>query len=438
MSEPVVAIVGRPNVGKSTLFNRLIQRRQAIVDKQEGITRDRIYGQVEWSGCEFGLIDTGGYIPNDAGVMEKAIRQQVEFAIQEADAIVFLVDGREGVTPADTVLADALRQSGKRQILVVNKIDNDKQEVLGSEFFSLGLDRVISISALGGRKTGDLLDMMVQAVGDVKRTPAKLAQDEIRIAIAGMPNVGKSSIANALLGQEKSIVTEIPGTTRDAIDSRLKYYGKTYVLVDTAGLRKKTRVKENIEYYSALRAHKAIASSDVVVVVIDAVKGFGGQDQRIVREAIDQGKGLILAVNKWDLVQKQTNTHREYREAIKRLFKSLENYSILFVSARTKVRISKILPECETVFNRYRQKIPTGSLNRMIQEATDRYQPPAVKGKNIRIKYATQVDQAPPTIAVFCNFPHLIPESYKNYLENQLRSKVDLTGVPVKLVFKKS
>jgi len=370
--------------------------------------------------------------------MDEAIRRQIELAIDEADLIIFLVDGREGVSPVDTFLADLLRRAGKKHILVINKVDNDRQEVLQNEFFSLGMDVILTISALGGRKIGDLLDTVIESLGDVKMTMMDKEEEEIRIAIIGMPNVGKSSIANVLLGQEKSIVTDIPGTTRDSIDSRLKYYGKTYVLVDTAGLRKKAKVKENIEYYSSLRAHRAIKNSHVVIVIIDAMKGFGSQDQQIVHEVIEKGKGLVLAVNKWDLVEKETNTYMEYKQAISRLFKSLENYPILFVSAKTKQRISKLLPECKEVFNRCFQKIPTRTLNRIVQEATDYYQPPSVKGKNIRIKYVTQVGEAPLRFVFFCNFPHLIPDSYKNYLENQLRKHIDSKGIPIKLSFRRS
>lgn len=438
MPPSIVAIVGRPNVGKSTLFNRLIERRRAIVDEQEGITRDRIYGDVEWAGRMFTLIDTGGYVPEKVDIMEEAVRRQVEFAMEEADLLIFLVDGRDGISPVDTFLADVLRRSGKKHIMVINKIDSDNQEILSHEFRVLGLDPVITISAIEGRKVGDLLDMTVEHLGGAGTPRKEDSEREIRVAIVGMPNVGKSSIANALLGQEKSVVTEIPGTTRDSVDSRLRYYDRTYVLVDTAGLRKRAKVKENLEYYSSLRAHRAIDDSDVVLVIIDAPKGFGRQDQQIVREVLEKGRGLILVVNKWDLVEKKANTHAEYVESIKRLFKALENYPILFVSAKTKQRISKILPECKKVFDRCHMEVPTSTLNNVVKEAIERYQPPAVKGKNIRIKYVTQTGEAPPRFAFFSNFPQLVPTSYRNYLENQLRSEFDLAGTPIKLQFKQS
>ncbi|MEE9167553.1 MAG: ribosome biogenesis GTPase Der, partial [Candidatus Neomarinimicrobiota bacterium] len=436
MRKSVVAIVGRPNVGKSTLFNRLIGRQHAIVHEQEGVTRDRIYGEVEWAGRMFTLIDTGGYLPEKVDVMEEAVRRQVEFAIDEAEVLLFIVDGREGVSPVDKSLAGILRESGKKHITAVNKIDNDKQEVLRHEFSSLGLDPITTISALGGRKIGDLLDMIVGSMGAPMKPREKETEKEIRIAIVGMPNVGKSSIANALLGYEKYIVTEIPGTTRDSADSRLRYHNQTYVLVDTAGLRKKARVKENLEYYSALRSHRAVDDSEVVLVILDAPKGFGRQDQQIVREVIEKGKGLILLVNKWDLVQKETNTYMEYAKSVNRLFKATEDYPILFVSAMTKQRISKILPECKNVFDRCHQWVSTGKLNGIVKEATDRYQPPAERGKNIRIKYTTQTGEAPPRFSFFCNFPQLFSASYRNYLENQLRSQIDMKGTPIRLVFK--
>lgn len=437
MSKPIVAIIGRPNVGKSTLFNRLVGRRQAIVDKQEGITRDRIYAPVEWTGKEFTLVDTGGYIPDEADIMDSAVRQQVEIALEEADFLLFVVDGRDGISPTDEVLADIIRRSDKDYLLLVNKIDSDKQDLLEHEFHRLGLEKLISVSALSSRKIGDLLDNVVAALGD-SALPKAEDPDDIRVAIVGMPNVGKSSITNLLLGEDKSIVTDIPGTTRDSIDSRIKYHGKTIVLVDTAGMRRKAKVRESIEFYSNLRTFRAIDDAHIAIVVVDADKGFDKQDQQIVRQVIDSGRGLILAVNKWDLIQKETNTMDEFKKEIKRLFKSLEDYPMMFTSAKTKQRISKLMPLCLDVHKRWGQRISTRIINKTLDRAVKQYQPPAVKGKKIRLKYGSQVSQRPPRIAIFSNWPELIPVSYKNYLENQFRTQFDFTGVPLKFSYRLS
>ena len=436
MATPVVAIVGRPNVGKSTLFNRLIQRRHAIVDAQERITRDRLYGKVEWTGHTFTIVDTGGFIPEIDDVIDAAVRQQVQLAMDEADFILFIVDGRDGIVASDSFLADLVRKSGKPHVLVVNKIDNSDQEVLQHEFHELGIAPVVTLSALGGRRVGDLLDGVVESLGTKLREEER--EEGVRIAIVGVPNAGKSSISNRLLGEDKSIVTEIPGTTRDAIDSRLRYHGESYILVDTAGLRKKAKVNEDIEFYSTLRTHRAIRSAHVVLVVVDAGRGFSKQDQHIVSEVMDKGRGLILVVNKWDLIQKETGTHERFKNEIKRIFKSLEDYPILLISAKTNQRISKILPEAKGVYDRWRDRIPTGPLNQVVRAATDAYQPPATKGKNVKIKYATQVSASPPHFAFFSNFPDLIPVSYRNYLENRLRQALELDGVPVRLSFRRS
>jgi GTP-binding protein len=435
MAKPIVAIIGRPNVGKSTLFNRLVGRRQAIVDKQEGITRDRIYAPVEWTGKEFTLVDTGGYIPDEADIMDSAVRQQVEIALEEADFLLFVVDGRDGISPTDEVLADIIRRSDKDYLLLVNKIDSDKQDLLEHEFHRLGLEKLISVSALSSRKIGDLLDNVVAALGD-SALPKAEDPDDIRVAIVGMPNVGKSSITNLLLGEDKSIVTDIPGTTRDSIDSRIKYHGKTIVLVDTAGMRRKAKVRESIEFYSNLRTFRAIDDAHIAIVVVDADKGFDKQDQQIVRQVIDSGRGLILAVNKWDLIQKETNTMDEFKKEIKRLFKSLEDYPMMFTSAKTKQRISKLMPLCLDVHKRWGQRISTRIINKTLDRAVKQYQPPAVKGKKIRLKYGSQVSQRPPRIAIFSNWPELIPVSYKNYLENQFRTQFDFTGVPLKFSYR--
>ena len=437
MAKPIVAIIGRPNVGKSTLFNRLVGRRQAIVDKQEGITRDRIYGTVEWTGKEFTLVDTGGYIPDEADIMDAAIRQQVEIALDEADFLLFVVDGRDGISPTDEVLADMIRRSDKDHLVLVNKIDSDNHELLEHEFHRLGLEKLISVSALSSRKIGDLLDNVVATLGD-SALPKAEDPDDIRVAIVGMPNVGKSSITNLLLGEDKSIVTNIPGTTRDSIDSRIKYHGKTIVLVDTAGMRRKAKVRESIEFYSNLRTFRAIDDAHIAIVVVDADKGFDKQDQQIVRQVIDRGRGLILAVNKWDLVEKETNTMDEFKKEIKRLFKSLEDYPMMFTSAKTKQRISKLMPLCQDVHKRWGQRISTRIINKTLERAVKQYQPPAVKGKKIRLKYGSQVSQRPPGIAIFSNWPELIPVSYQNYLENQFRTQFDFNGVPLKFSYRRS
>lgn len=437
MAKPIVAIIGRPNVGKSTLFNRLTGQRQAIVDKKEGITRDRIYGTVEWTGKEFTLIDTGGYIPDDADIMDKAIRRQIEFAIEEADFLLLVVDARDGITPTDRVLADMIRRTSKNHLLLINKVDSAQQELLEHEFHGLGLVNMTSISALNSRKVGDLLDVVVATMGD-EAQPREQDKDVIRVAIVGMPNAGKSSITNLLLGEDKSIVTDIPGTTRDAIDSQIKYYGKTIVLVDTAGLRKKGKISDNIEFYSNLRTYRAIDDAHIVIVVVDAEKGFGKQDQKIVRQVIDRGRGLILTVNKWDLIQKETNTMDDQKKEIQRLFKSLNNYPMEFISAKTKQRISKLLPLCLEVHRRWSQRIPTRAVNMVLERAVRMYQPPAVKGKKISIKYGSQVSQRPPRLAIFSNWPELIPVSYRNFLENQFRTEFDFNGVPLEFSYRRS
>tara|TARA_B100000315_G_C14595141_1_gene598486 strand:+ start:12133 stop:13446 length:1314 start_codon:yes stop_codon:yes gene_type:complete len=437
MPQPIVAIIGRPNTGKSTLFNRMIQKREAIVDQQEGITRDRKYGTVEWTDRDFTIVDTGGYIPDEPGDIESSIRKQGEIAIAEADVLLLLLDARDGITSTDKILTDMIRKSGKPCISVVNKIDNNRQEVLGSEFYSLGFDSLHTISALNGRKIGDLLDEVISHFGALP--PEKIEEpDAMRIAIVGMPNVGKSSITNALLGEEKAIVTNIPGTTRDSIDSKFKFHGDTFILVDTAGLKKKSKMANSIEYYSSLRTLRAVERAHVVMVVVDADKGFDKQDQQIVRGVIDKRKGLFLVVNKWDLIEKETKTVENFKREMSRQYKSVENYPVQFVSAKTMQRISKLIPECIRIYGLWKQTISTSQLNQVIEKAVRRYQPPAVQAKNIRIKYCTQTQSGPPAFSLFSNYPKLIPESYRNYLENTFRDQFDFTGVPIRLNFRQS
>ncbi len=438
MAKPVIAIVGRPNVGKSTLFNRLLKERRAIVDAQEGITRDRVYGVVDWNNHKLTFIDTGGYIPEDIDIFNAAVRQQAQVAIGEADLIVLMVDGKAPPTSSDLALAQFVRETGKPNLLVVNKCDSLRQDDQLHQFYELGLEQAIPISALSGRFTGDLLDEILKKLDLSMVGDGEDAEDAtLRLAIVGMPNVGKSSLTNALLKDEKSIVTPIAGTTRDSVDSQLKWYGKSIILTDTAGLRRRAKVKDNIEYYSTVRTEKAIDNSHVALVLIDADKGFSNHDRAIVNHVIEKGRGLILLVNKWDLIEKETDTMNEFTAEIAYQFKATEHYPILYVSALTKQRVSKILELADQVYASWRQKITTRELNDFLDRATRNQKPPAVRGKVINLKYMTQVHTAPPVIACFCNYPKLIPMNYRRYLENRLREKFDLQGVPVKLSFRK-
>ncbi len=438
MAKPIIAIVGRPNVGKSTLFNRLLKERRAIVDAKEGITRDRVYGVVEWNNHKLTFIDTGGYIPEDLDIFNAAVRKQAQVAIAEADLVALMVDGRELPTSSDQALAQFVRESGKPNLLVVNKCDSLQHDEQIHQFYELGLERIVPISALSGRLTGDLLDeilavLNLAAIG----SDDEVEDDTLRLAIVGMPNVGKSSLANALLKDEKSIVTPIAGTTRDSVDSQLKWYGKTIILTDTAGLRKKAKVKDSIEYYSSVRTEKAIDDSHVALVLIDAAKGFSTHDRAIVKHVIDKGRGLILVVNKWDLVDKDTHTMKDFTDEIIYQFKATGDFPILFISALTKQRISKVLELADKVYASWQQKISTRNLNDFLAQATGAQKPPAVRGKLINLKYLTQVHSAPPVFACYCNYPNLIPMNYRRYLENRLRENFDLSGVPVKLSFRK-
>lgn len=433
--EPIVAIVGRPNVGKSTLFNRIAQKRHSIVHPQAGVTRDRLYAKVDWAGKQFILIDTGGFVPESRNVIENAIRRQIESAVVESDLILFMVDSSELVTAADMEIANLLYKSGKKVITVVNKCDNKQKEENQYLFYELGFGELLSISALNGRNIGDLLDLIL--VNLHRETPfTEDGKGKLNLAIVGMPNVGKSSIVNALLGEERSIVTDIPGTTRDAIDTELKYYGDSIILIDTAGLRKKGSIKDNIEYYSNVRAQRAIERCDVATVVIDAVKGFTNQDMTIIRSVIEKKKGLIVAVNKWDLLEKDSNTMKNYKKSIIDEFKALEHYPIIFTSALEKKRVFKIIEKAREVKENREKRISTSNLNKYFQPIIDRVPPPAVQGKNIKIKYVTQVKKAPPVFVFFCSEPRSIKEEYKRFLANQLRAGFGFEGVPLAVLFR--
>ena len=434
-NEPIVAIIGRPNVGKSTLFNRIAQKRKSIIDSTAGVTRDRVYETVNWAGRQFRLIDTGGYVPESQDTIENAIRQQVKLAIDEADLILFLVDAVDQIMPMDEQIADMLRVVKKPIILIANKCDDEKHEQNRFEFFKLGFDDVFPISAQNGRRIGDLLDVIYEKL-PFDAPDEQDMTDHLRLAIVGMPNAGKSSIVNAILGVDQLIVTDIPGTTRDSIDSELKYYGETITLIDTAGLRKKKNVKDNIEFYSNVRTDRAIERCNVAVLVVDAVKGFNRQDASIIRNILDRKKSLIIAINKWDLIEKESNTLKNYQDDIIYRFPELAFYPIIFLSALTKKRIGLVLETAKQVYHAAMNRISTNLLNKYFQKVIDRTPPPAVAGRHIQIKYVTQVKVSPPVFLFFCNEPKNVKEDYRRFLENKLRQKFGFIGVPVTLIFR--
>jgi GTP-binding protein len=436
MGRNIVAIVGRPNVGKSTLFNRIIGERDAIVDPQSGVTRDRHYGEAQWNGKKFTVIDTGGYVPESKDVFEAAIREQVWIAIEEADVIVFVVDGITGVTPLDVEIAKILRQTNKKVVLAVNKIDNEKSEIYTAQFYELGVGEPFPISALHGRKIGDFLDEVVKDLPSVDGEE-KNEKDQIKVAIVGQPNVGKSSFVNAVLGENRTIVTDIPGTTRDSIDTQFEYNGNKFLLIDTAGLRKRSKIKESIEFYSAIRALKALQRCDVAVVMLDATCGLERQDLRIIGEAAELKKGIVIAVNKWDLVEKDANTALEYEHALKSRLKVFDYVPVVFISAKTKQRIFKVLDLAKVVHDERAKRIKTSELNKVLFPIVKETPPPAVSGKEIKIKYVTQVKSSPPVFAFFANFPDDIPEHYKRFLENKIRENFGFIGVPLTIIFKR-
>lgn len=430
----IVAIIGRPNVGKSTLFNRLVENRQAIVDDMSGVTRDRNYGTSQWNGESFVVIDTGGYVPQSEDIFEKAIREQVHIAMEEADLLLFMVDARAGITPMDKTFANLARRSKKKVILVANKVDSPKDHINLYEFYELGLDEVMGVSAANGGGTGDLLDQIIE---DLPDEPLPEEGDHTpRFAVVGRPNVGKSSLVNALLGREANIVTPISGTTRDSVDTRFNAFGQDLILVDTAGLRKKAKVKENIEFYSTLRTVKAIESCDVAILMIDATMGIEAQDLSVFGLIAKHKKGIVILVNKWDLLEKETNTARDMEKVIREKIAPLTDIPIVFGSALEKQRLLKVLEQAKTVYENRQQKIPTHRLNEVMLEAIARHHPPAHRGHLITIKYATQIPGSVPTFLFFTNHPDHIQESYRRYLENQLRKSFSFTGVPINLFFR--
>lgn len=434
MSTPLVAVIGRPNVGKSTLFNRIIGAQDAIVHNEPGVTRDRHYGTAEWCGKKFTLIDTGGFVPRSDEVFEKAIREQSAIAIDEADTLLFVVDAKDGVTPIDKEIAGLLRKSNKRMLLVANKIDSEKDEAALGQFHELGLGDPYSISALGGRRIGDFLDILTSDIPVADTLDEENKQ--LKIAIIGKPNVGKSSLINAMIGHSRSIVTPVAGTTRDPIDSYILYEGEEIVLVDTAGLMRKSRIKHSVDFYSAVRTLKAIDRCNLAIILFDASEPLEKQDLRIIQTAIERNIGIVIGVNKWDLVEKDTHTVKEYEELLKKKLRVYDYVPVIFISAVTKQRIFKLLDSAKQVHTNRAMRIPTSSLNEDMLADIQRYPPSSKTGRDIKLNYVTQVRSMPPVFAFFANEPKMITESYKRYLENRIRDHYGFDGVPLTLVFK--
>ncbi|MCR9264103.1 MAG: ribosome biogenesis GTPase Der [Flavobacteriaceae bacterium] len=429
----IVAIVGRPNVGKSTFFNRLIQRREAIVDAVSGVTRDRHYGKSDWNGREFSLIDTGGYVLGSDDVFEKEIDRQVELAIGEADAIIFMVDVESGITGMDEDVAKLLRKVDKPVFLAVNKVDNAQRMADAVEFYALGLGEYYTLSSINGSGTGELLDALVEVLPDVKEEESELP----RFAVVGRPNAGKSSFINALIGEDRYIVTDIAGTTRDSIDTKYNQFGFEFNLVDTAGIRRKSKVKEDLEFYSVMRSVRAIEHCDVCILMLDATRGFDGQVENIFWLAQRNNKGIVILVNKWDLVEKETNSVKEYTAKIKQAISPFEDVPILFISVMTKQRIYKAIETAVDVFKNRSKKIVTRKLNDIMLPIIEHTPPPAYKGKYVKIKFCTQLPTPYPQFAFFCNLPQYVRDPYKRFLENKLREHFDFTGVPITIFMRK-
>lgn len=432
-----VAIVGRPNVGKSTFFNRLLEQRKAIVDDVSGVTRDRQYGISEWNGKTFNVIDTGGFVPDSTDVFETEIRKQVKIAIDEANAIVFMVDVATGITDLDESMADILRRSTKPVYLVVNKVDNGTRELEAAEFYSLGFDTIYNISSLSGSGTGELLDAITEKITLEEAEDTERENALPKFAIIGQPNVGKSSLLNALIGQERTIVSDIAGTTRDTIHTHYNLFNKEFVLIDTAGIRKKSKEKDDLEFYSIIRAIKAMDEADVCLLVLDADKGITAQDVSIFSLAARKGKGLVILVNKWDLVSKETNTARDYEKALKQKIAPFNDVPVIFISAKDKTRIFKGIESALEVYENKQRHIPTSKLNEVMLKAVENYRAPVVRGHIVRIKFVTQLPTHVPSFAFFTNYPDDIKMPYKNYLENQLRANFNFQGVPVRIFFRK-
>ena len=428
----IVAIVGRPNVGKSTLYNRLTETRKAIVDDFSGVTRDRHYGIAEWTDRSFTVIDTGGYVANSDDVFEAAIREQVLIAVEEATAILFIVDVTTGITDLDDEIAILLRRSKKPVFVVVNKVDNNNQQIDATIFYSLGLGEIYNISSMTGSGTGELLDDLIKTFDDEPTEASTLP----KYAIVGRPNVGKSSIINALIGRDRNIVTPIAGTTRDSIHIHFNQYGHDFMLIDTAGMRKKTKVKENIEFYSVMRTIKALEEADVVILMIDAVEGIESQDINIFHLAEKNKKGIVVVVNKWDLIEKNNKTVKLFEETIREKLQPFTDVPIVFTSVTEKQRMLKVIEVADKVYADRAKKIPTSKLNDVMLPIIENYPPPALKGKFVKIKYITQINGVSPMFAFFCNLPQYVKEPYRRFIENKLRDNFEFTGVPLQIFFR--
>lgn len=428
----LVAIVGRPNVGKSTLFNRLIGDKQAIIDDSSGVTRDRQYGSSYWNGKTFTVVDTGGFVLNSDDVFEAAIRSQVKIALEEANIIVFMVDVTTGITDLDEEVADLLRRSKKPIYLVINKVDNSQRLFEANEFWALGFENTFFLSSLTGSGSGELLDAIAENLQEEDTVPSELP----KFAIVGQPNVGKSSLTNALLGEERNIVTDIAGTTRDSIHTTYSKFGKEFIIVDTAGIRKKAKVHENLEFYSVMRAIRSIDECDICIIMIDAQTGMEAQDVSIFRLAQKRNKGIVLLVNKWDLVEKETNTARDFEKELHMKIAPFTDVPIIFTSVTEKIRIFKAIESALEVYENRNRKIKTSQLNDTLLELIEKTPPPSHRGRFIKIKYITQLPLAYPAFAFFCNHPHHVKDNYKNFLENQLRKNFNFTGVPISIFFR--
>ena len=432
-----VAIVGRPNVGKSTLFNRLLEQRKAIVDNISGVTRDRQYGITDWNGKTFNVIDTGGFVPDSEDVFETEIRKQVRIAIDESNAVIFMTDVASGITTLDESMSELLRRSTKPVFLVVNKVDNNERQLDATEFYSLGFENIFFLSSMTGSGTGELLDALA-AIMPEEKTEEENSENELpKFAIIGQPNVGKSSLLNALVGAERTIVSDIAGTTRDTIHTHYNLFQKDFVLIDTAGLRKKSKEKNNLEFYSVIRAIRAMDEADVCLLLIDAEKGISAQDVSIFSLAARKGKGIVLLINKWDLLEKSTNTSKDYEKKLKEKIEPFTDVPIVFISAKEKTRIFKAMEIALQVYDSRKRRISTSKLNDIMLKAVEAYHAPVVRGHTVKIKYITQLPTVVPSFAFFTNYPDDIKTPYKNYLENQLRSSFDFKGVPVRIFFRK-